>query len=444
VLNRTNDNLVAEYRYNGLGFRITEHVDTDTDGDVDGNDAEYHFVYDDSWRIVATYVDDDDAADAKELFVHHAAGDGGYGGSSYIDAVIMRDVDLSTDWDAEADALDTRHYYCQNWRADVSVIIDDSAVIVERVMYSPYGVPFGIPLGDLATTGTNQEPADGTVDAADLTLLVNNYSGSWNFCDIDNDGDVDMDDGTLLGGNGGTTLGWGALSDYHNRFGYAGYVFDEALAGTKWHVRHRVLESGLGRWVSRDSANGDRSSSLYNANLNLRWPWDGSLSPLGDGVPPMDSDAIPIVVWGGYVLVAAFVTAVAGTAIIVNNSGYQQNAPRLCLPCVNGICDHLSLNAELLLEEMEYLMRQAVVQTVPRIAWTIPRTVPKLDRKKDRQIWKCTIKPRHSCPPQCQHRWIGTGTRAKAEAEARAKCYAAGCHRPPCGCGHLHCWVIKF
>jgi len=253
VLNRSNDALVAEYRYNGLGFRISETFDTDTDGDVDGNDATYHFAFDERWRIVSTYVNDDDATDPKEVFVHHAAGAGGYGSSSYIDAVILRDADLNTDWEDPSDGvLEARHYYCQNWRADVSVIIDDSAVIVERVMYSPYGVPFGIPAGDLVTSSSFAQPADGIVDGADSAVMIGAYSGSWNYADLDNDGDVDASDLAILNANWANNLGWGLMSNHHNRLGYAGYVFDEALAGTKWHVRHRVLESVLGRWISRD------------------------------------------------------------------------------------------------------------------------------------------------------------------------------------------------
>ena len=46
---------VAEYEYNGLGYRITWHYDADADGDVDSNDPTYRFVYDERWRIVATY-----------------------------------------------------------------------------------------------------------------------------------------------------------------------------------------------------------------------------------------------------------------------------------------------------------------------------------------------------------------------------------------------------
>jgi len=167
--------------------------------------------------------------------------------------VILRDADDPEDsWTDPSDSdLEMRLYYCQNWRADVAVVIHDSATLVERVMYSPYGVPFGIPCGDLVDSSFAQ-PSDGTVGGADQSKLLADWGSSHTIADLDNDGDVDgMDQANLLA-NWGTTLAWGAMSYTHNRFGYAGYVFDEALAGTKWHVRYRVLESVLGRWLSRD------------------------------------------------------------------------------------------------------------------------------------------------------------------------------------------------
>lgn len=44
--------VVAEYRYNGLGQRITWHYDVDADGTLEStsHDPRYHFVYDDRWR----------------------------------------------------------------------------------------------------------------------------------------------------------------------------------------------------------------------------------------------------------------------------------------------------------------------------------------------------------------------------------------------------------
>jgi hypothetical protein len=46
-----------------------------------------------------TYRDDD--ADPKERFLYHAAGVGGWGGSLYIDAVVLRDRD-SEKWFGKA------------------------------------------------------------------------------------------------------------------------------------------------------------------------------------------------------------------------------------------------------------------------------------------------------------------------------------------------------
>ena len=96
VKNRSDSSLVAESRYNGLGFRIGWHYDADADKDVDSSDPWYYFCYDDAWRVVATFRADD--TNPKEVFVHHNAGLGGFGGSSYIDRVILRDRDADTGW----------------------------------------------------------------------------------------------------------------------------------------------------------------------------------------------------------------------------------------------------------------------------------------------------------------------------------------------------------
>ena len=71
VKNTSSSALVAEYRYNGLDFRIGWHYDTDTDGDVDSNDPWYSFAYDEAWRQVATFRGSD--AGPKEVFIYHAA-----------------------------------------------------------------------------------------------------------------------------------------------------------------------------------------------------------------------------------------------------------------------------------------------------------------------------------------------------------------------------------
>ena len=68
-------------------------VGPDGDGDGDGTDLWYHHAYDERWRMVATYRDDD--TDPKEEFVNHQAGLDGFGRSSYIDLVVCRDKDAN-------------------------------------------------------------------------------------------------------------------------------------------------------------------------------------------------------------------------------------------------------------------------------------------------------------------------------------------------------------
>ncbi len=61
-VNRTTDlSLVAEYRCNRLGHRLSWRYDTDEDSDVDGSDETYHVVYNLKWRPVATYLAGDDS-----------------------------------------------------------------------------------------------------------------------------------------------------------------------------------------------------------------------------------------------------------------------------------------------------------------------------------------------------------------------------------------------
>ncbi|MGD9791110.1 MAG: RHS repeat-associated core domain-containing protein [Phycisphaerales bacterium] len=249
VKDKTSGDLVAEYRYNGLGYRIGWHYDTDTDADVDSSDSWYYFCYDDSWRMVASFRDDDE--EPKEVFVHHAAGLSGYGGSSYIDSVILRDRDVKNGWTGLSEGdREERLYYCQNWRADVSAILTDTGKMVEWVKYSAYGVPYSLPAGDT--------DSDGDWDATDDSAISG--SGSYDVRqDADLNGKVESDDITHANSitGGYQTLGrWLLGADIiGNRRGYAGYEFDPTFVGNKrslYHVRHRVYDAGVGRWTRRD------------------------------------------------------------------------------------------------------------------------------------------------------------------------------------------------
>lgn len=175
---------------------------------------------------------------------------GGRGGSSYIDSVILRDRDNSEKWFNPSDGLDTRIYYCQNWRQDVVATIgpDDAGTgyglqVLERVKYDSYGRPRLFPIADY--------DHDGDVDGADNTAFYAEYGGAGSpKADINFDGGVNGDDSL-------TWLAQYGTDPTENRKLYAGYEWDPVLApGTAdagvYHVRNRVLLSELGRWSRRD------------------------------------------------------------------------------------------------------------------------------------------------------------------------------------------------
>jgi RHS repeat-associated protein len=122
------DTVTAEFKYNGVGHRISARYNTTAPW--------YHFAYDERWRIVEMYEDTDTAP--TEQFWNHNAGLSGFGGSSYIDDVILRLRDTNGDG-----TLDERRYCLQNWHHDVVALIDNTGSIIERANYTAYGTPIG-------------------------------------------------------------------------------------------------------------------------------------------------------------------------------------------------------------------------------------------------------------------------------------------------------------
>ncbi len=307
--------LVAKYRYNGLGFRIGWLHDADQNGTTtetgSGHDNWLWFIYNDRWqqlasfRVLATAVNGwayDPGSDTtpKELFVNHAAGLDGLGGSSYIDEVVLRDADETTDtpspgtpnWAGASDnAFDGRLFYLQNWRADVVVTVkeaveDSPPAVVDHVRYSSYGVPWGTSMADVTGLGGATYAPDGQITADDTIAFVNAYGTPDLLADVTGigggqdqltppDGQVTVDDLIAFlaaAGDDASNTGRGLLSRTHSRRGYAGYEYDPGLefasrgltanaapdpiviipSRAMWHVRNRVLDSETGRWTRRD------------------------------------------------------------------------------------------------------------------------------------------------------------------------------------------------
>jgi RHS repeat-associated protein len=255
ILKRSDDSLVEEIRYNGLGFMIGEHYDADEDLDVDSNDPWYFHAYDERWRQIATYRGADTSP--KEEWVLHQAGLDGLGGSSYINAIALRDRDHNTAWTAASDGTrEQRIFYSQNWRGDVVALTKSDGTQVEQVRYTAYGIPFGLPAGDL--------DSDGDCDATDETLLdgIIAASGYDVRGDLDTDGDCDSID------EAGLSLahhGRGLLSSVGQRAGFEGGW--SAIDNHLILLRHRVYSSRLGTFISRDPLVYVDGLSLYSYTI---------------------------------------------------------------------------------------------------------------------------------------------------------------------------------
>lgn len=270
-------NLVAEYWYNGLGYRIAMRTDVTgsggvPDGNADSTDPIYYLVYDTRWRQVATYRDDDDYP--KEQFVHHAAGDDGSG--SYVDSIILRDRDSDTAWASAADsAREERTYYCQNRRADVVALVSDGGRILETVKYSAYGVPLLLNPADYNR--------DGFINGDDYDDFSDDWDNTATSADVNFDGYVngtDFDDFGEAWDYSGFVAGRGHLSAYDNTFGYAGYTWDPACS--RYHVRHRVYAPELARWLTRDPVHYRDGLNLYQyvRSMSQRFRDPMGLGPL--------------------------------------------------------------------------------------------------------------------------------------------------------------------
>jgi RHS repeat-associated protein len=115
---------------------------------------------------------------------------------------------------------------------------------------------------------------DGAVTTADQTIIANLAGGKGTpiddpayraEADLNRDGVIDGADATMAQ----TTvaaLGAGVLSSsaVGNIVGYCGYLINDEIPGAgQYHVRHRVYDVALGRWITRDPAGFVDGMNLY-------------------------------------------------------------------------------------------------------------------------------------------------------------------------------------
>lgn len=128
-------------------------------------------------------------------------------------------------------------------------VLDAAGARLESVRYAGYGMPTLLPDGDY--------DQDGDVDTDDSYAFLDDHANAEPRADMTWDGIKETDDEALfemLAETGAASpIGYGTLSQYALRKGYAGYENDGTIVKLA-HVRHRVLDSELGRWTRRDPA----------------------------------------------------------------------------------------------------------------------------------------------------------------------------------------------
>lgn len=215
------------------------------------------FSYTADWQLHEEVIDDDADSDTDRRAQY-------VWGPRYIDDAVLRREDRDDDGYYD----ECIRYYLTDVQFSVMATIDETAAIVERVNYTPYGIARHHRLADL--------DGDGDTDGDDETILTGNYGDiydmpNWVFGlgDLDRDGDVDSTDWAIWNADdGGTTLDDGELSlpfddagSEDNVIGFDGYVFNAETQHYK--VRWRDYEPPLGRWVERDPAGFIDGSNLY-------------------------------------------------------------------------------------------------------------------------------------------------------------------------------------
>jgi RHS repeat-associated protein len=239
----------AEYTYNALNWRIMKRADTNPSVST-ALDQERKMYYSANWQLLEERIDDDyqSSAGVNRRFQY-------IWGPRYIDDIVLRRLDGTADGDF-TDGSDKVYYHCTDVQFSTVAVVSDTAILLERVSYDPYG------------RARHHRPADmtgdGAVDTPDLNVVSANYGSVPAPGDVDRDGDVDGDDYIAVTLGWGTGIASGQLSLTDNVIGWDGYVFNPEIDGDGMYtVRHRHYRPELGRWMERDLRGYTDGALLY-------------------------------------------------------------------------------------------------------------------------------------------------------------------------------------
>jgi RHS repeat-associated protein len=270
--------LFAKFTYNALGFRTSAVYDTYTSpfgsGGQTWDDYMEWYSYDRQWRLVAVYRQGAASSSTAsrpawklyEQYVYHAPGVGNDGSGPRHDTPILCRRDLNDDGDIN-DSSDATIYYTSNSRGDITAVTRVDGKPYFTLYYSAYGVPYVHRIADYN--------GDYVINSSDSSAFSADYSAGAKKADVNLDGVINSQDTTDFNadyaladniGRGyastnknGPTLS--AAAKVGNRFGFAGYWWDENLG--LYLVRNRMYDPYNGRWLQRDPVGLSGGWNLY-------------------------------------------------------------------------------------------------------------------------------------------------------------------------------------
>jgi hypothetical protein len=162
-------------------------------------------------------------------------------------------------------------------------IVTTSGGQKEQVRYSAYGVPFGLPAGDVDSDGdcNSGDTSDSDQIQTWITGMAYDVRG-----DADLDGDVDATDKAAVISVGGVALGHADASTaaVDNRRGSSGSLLDNR-GYSAYMCRTRSLHASLGIWQTRDLLSVQYADTMNTYAVNRLAPVTHS-DPFGLLVPP--------------------------------------------------------------------------------------------------------------------------------------------------------------